>query len=106
MVHYFDIPELVAQYLEEVGEFPQWVTVKDIRTRFQLEREWSSTVAGFLRRIGNGPFIGYPFMVVKSERIRDKTRSTGILRRYLVQKRDAVYANTRKAHEVPQGLVK
>lgn len=101
MVHYSDIPELVAQYLEETGEFPRWVTVKDIRTRFRLEREWSSTVAGFLRRIENGPFISYPFMVVKSERIRDKTRSTGVIRRYLVQKRDAVYPRSQKRVRSP-----
>jgi hypothetical protein len=87
MVKYAEVPDLLARYMEEHEDKPQWVTVKDIRKRFNLGREWSSPLSGFLHRIETGPFFSYPFIVVRSEREEGSTRSNGVVLRYLVRKR-------------------
>lgn len=104
MAKYVEVPELLARYMEEQGDKPQWVTVKDIRSRFDLGREWSSPLSGFLHRIEIGPFFSYPFVVVRSEREGGSKQSKGMVLRYLIQKR--AYHGEKKQRKIsfPGGI--
>jgi hypothetical protein len=104
MVKYVEGPELLARYMEEQEDKPQWVTVKDIRKRFNLGREWSSPLSGFLHRIETGPFFSYPFIVVRSERMKDTTQTTGLVLRYLVRRRDLEGGKKQERMAVTRGI--
>jgi hypothetical protein len=98
-----EVPELLARYMDEQGDKRQWVTVKDIRSRFHLGRERSSPLYGFLYRFEIGPFFRYSFFVVRSEREGGSTRSNGVVLRYLVRKR-AHQENKAGENRNPVGL--
>jgi len=69
MRKYEGIPELLEAYMVENAADERWITVQELRTRFNLTRYQSVTVSAFLRRLEQGPFVRYPYIVLKIERI-------------------------------------
>jgi hypothetical protein len=84
--------------MEEQGKDTQWISVRDIRRRFQLGREWSTPISGFLHRIEEGPLFSYPFIVVRSERLKGSSQAKGLVLLYLVQRRDLDVIKSRLEH--------
>jgi len=73
--------------MDENGSCEQWITVNELRNRFNLTRYQCNTVSGFLRRLEFGSFGQFPFTVTSIEHTdRDKT-STPKKCRYLVKRK-------------------
>ena len=53
MGRYSGIPELLEQFMDEHEADERWITVHDLRDRFNLTRYHCNTVSGFLRRLWN-----------------------------------------------------
>jgi hypothetical protein len=85
--HRQDIPELIEQYMADSGRSEQWITVKDIRTYFQLAETNGPAISGFLSKIHTGPFFSCRYKVTRVEKFRDTTPPYRIIRKYLVQER-------------------
>jgi hypothetical protein len=47
MTRHPDIPEMLDQYMEVSGRSDQWITVKDLRTFFQLDDSASPPISEF-----------------------------------------------------------
>ena len=82
-----DIPDLVEQFLTELGGNPQWITVREIRERFCLSREHARFIAAFLKRLAFRPCFEYPFAVYRIERVKGHYPSETTTLRYLVKRR-------------------
>jgi hypothetical protein len=78
------MPELLEQYMAEKGDGECWITVQELRERFNLSRYQCNTISGFLRRLARGPFGRYPFVVLKIERDTGKNPSDPKRCRYLI----------------------
>jgi hypothetical protein len=76
MSKYSGIPEMVEEYMAESGSTERWVTVHELRNRFGLTRLQCSTVSGFLRRLQQGTFVKFPYIVQKIEQVSTSTPST------------------------------
>jgi hypothetical protein len=87
MSHNPDIPELLNRYMADSGRSEQWITVKDIRTHFQLAETNGPAISGFLSKIHNGPFFSCRYKVARIEKFRDTTPPYRIIKRYFVQER-------------------
>ena len=87
MRKYPDIPELLETYMEENAADERWITVHELRNRFELTRYQSNTVSAFLRRLRTGPFGQFPFIVTKIEQTSGKNPSDPKKSRYLLVKR-------------------
>ncbi len=68
MNRYEGIPEMLELFMEECGVPERWITVHELRSRFQLTRYQCSTVSGFLRRLEFGRFGRCPYTVTRIER--------------------------------------
>jgi len=90
MGRYSGIHELLEQYMDENEADEQWITVHDLRDRFNLTRYHCNTVSGFLRRLGNRPFKGSSFIVIKIEWVTYEHRSYPKICRYLVKRKSGI----------------
>lgn len=88
MGRYSGIPELLEQFMDENEADERWITVHDLRDRFKLTRYHCNTVSGFLRRLGNRPFRGSSFIVIKIEYVSTESRSYPKICRYLVKRKN------------------
>ncbi|MFA5331196.1 MAG: hypothetical protein WC342_02350 [Methanoregula sp.] len=100
MKKYSGIPELVEQYMEESGTTARWVTVKELRSRFELTRYQGTTVSAFLRRLEQGPFVRFPYVVHKIERIPEDLPEKARGYRYMIVLRDGCPAQKRREQEM------
>jgi hypothetical protein len=81
------IPELLEQFMESGGVPERWITVRDIRTHFDLDDIASPAISGFLRRIYHGPFFTCQYRVTRIERLIVNTPHTRMIKRYFVMRR-------------------
>jgi hypothetical protein len=79
-----EIPDLFEQYMDESGKVGQWITVQEIRTHFGLDEAYAPALAGFLRRIHNGPFFSCQYRVDRIEEILVNTPQRRYIKKYLV----------------------
>jgi hypothetical protein len=79
---YQGVPEMLEQFMQESGDCERWVTVHELRDRFQLTRYQCTTVSGFLRRLKFGTFGRCPYIVTRIERPRTPADNRAC--RYLV----------------------
>ena len=84
MRKYPGIPELLETFMKENAADERWVTVQELRDRFGLSRYQSITVSAFLRRLEKGPFVQYPYIVLKIKHIPAALSKAGRGDRYLV----------------------
>ena len=82
-----EIPELFEQYMDQSGKVGQWITVQEIRTHFGLDEAYAPAIAGFLRRIYNGPFFACHYRVDRVEKTLINTPQRRYIKKYLVIKR-------------------
>jgi hypothetical protein len=87
MKKYPGIPELLETYMDEQRSSERWVTVQQLRDRFDLTRYQCNTVSGFLRRLESGPFGQFPFIVAKITREEGENPSDPKKCRYLLKLR-------------------
>jgi len=85
MKKYPGIPELLETYMDEQRSSERWVTVQQLRDRFDLTRYQCNTVSGFLRRLESGPFGQFPFIVAKITREEGENPSDPKKCRYLLK---------------------
>jgi hypothetical protein len=64
MGRYSGIPELLEQFMNENEADERWITVHDLRDRFNLTRYQCNTVSGFLRRLKFRTFGRHQFIVI------------------------------------------
>ena len=83
------VAELLEQFMEASGQPEQWVTVYDLRTRFQLEEHTAPIIAGFLRRLHHNTLFFCQYRVEKIEKIRVRIPQMRMVKRYLVKRRTA-----------------
>jgi len=99
MRKYPGIPELLEAYMKESAADKRWVTVQEIRDRFGLTRYQSVTVSAFLRRLEQGPFVRFPYIVLKIERIPAMPSENIRGDRYLVTLRECGRVDRRREGE-------
>lgn len=87
MRKYPDMPELLEQFMDEQDADERWVTVREVRERFSLTQHQANTISAFLRRLEFGPFRGFPFIVLRIERIERTSLSDPPKCRYLVRRK-------------------
>lgn len=85
MKKYPGMPELLEQFMQEQSCVERWVTVQELRDRFDLTRYQCNTVSGFLRRLHAGAFGRFPYTVARIETAERVTRSEPMRCRYLVK---------------------
>ena len=88
MGRYSGIPELLEQFMDEHEADERWITVHDLRDRFNLTRYRCNTVSGFLRRLKFGSFGQFQFIVVTIERVQGENPSDPKNYRYLVKRKN------------------
>jgi hypothetical protein len=88
MGRYSGIPELLEQFMNENEADERWITVHDLRDRFNLTRYQCNTVSGFLRRLKFRTFGRYQFIVIKIERVDGANPSDPKNCRYLVRRKN------------------
>lgn len=89
MSHTPDISSLLEQYMGDTGRSDRWITVKDIRTHFQLPETNRPAISGFLHKIHTGPYFSCRYKVARIEKFRDPTPPYRIIMRYFVEERPA-----------------
>lgn len=87
MRKYPGIPEMLEAYMTENATDECWVTVQELRDRFGLSRYQGVIVSAFLRRLERGPFVRYPYIVLRIERIPVALSKAVRGDRYLVTRR-------------------
>ncbi|MCU0630186.1 MAG: hypothetical protein MUF37_03415 [Methanoregulaceae archaeon] len=87
MGRYSGIPELLEQFMNEHETDERWITVHELRDRFNLTRYQCNTVSGFLRRLKFGTFGRFQFIVVTIERVHGANPSDPKNCRYLVKRK-------------------
>ncbi|MDD1689619.1 MAG: hypothetical protein LUQ66_03060 [Methanoregula sp.] len=87
MIRHPEVPELLEQYMEATGSAERWVTVRELRSFFQMEESAGPAFSGFLQKIHHGPFVSCPYKVARMEKFRDTTPPYRIIKKYLVQVR-------------------
>lgn len=83
-----EIPDILELYLAQSGKAGQWITVQEIRTHFGLDEAYAPAIAGFLRRIYNGPFFSCHYRVERVEKTLITTPQRRYIKKYLVIKRE------------------
>jgi len=99
MRKYPGIPELLEAYMKENAADKQWITVHELRDRFGLTRYQSNTVSAFLRRLNFGPFVRFPYIVLKIERIPAIPSTNVRGYRYLLVRRECGSVNRKPGRE-------
>jgi hypothetical protein len=89
MVRHPDVPDLLEKYMESSGMQECWVTVRELRSYFDLEDSAGPAISGFLQRIHYGHFFSFRYKVGRIEKIREITPPYRIIRKYFVQERPA-----------------
>lgn len=97
MGKYSGIPELLEQFMDENVADERWITVHDLRDRFNLTRYHCNTVSGFLRRLKFRTYGRFQFIVVKIEWVHGANPSDPKIYRYLVKRKKSV--NKTRLHE-------
>jgi len=95
MGRYSGIPELLEQFMDEHEADERWITVHDLRDRFNLTRYHCNTVSGFLRRLKFRTFGRYQFIVIKIEYVSTENRSYPKICRYLVKRKNWLHQKNR-----------
>jgi hypothetical protein len=90
MTSYRDVPELLEEYMDRCGASEQWITAKEFRDFFQLDKAMTSTISGFFNRIHYWPYCSCPYIVTRIERIMDYTPKPHPVNHYYVVRRAAV----------------
>jgi hypothetical protein len=57
MTRHLEVHELLEQYMEASGSSEQWVTVRELRSHFDLDDSAGPAISGFLQRINYGHFF-------------------------------------------------
>jgi hypothetical protein len=91
----FLIPDLLEQYMKESGYTERWITVQEIRARFQPDCPSGQAISGFLGRNHNGAFAACRYKVTKIEKFQDTIPPYRVFRRYFVQERPVRQNHTR-----------
>jgi hypothetical protein len=102
-----EIPDLLAQYMEECNETERWITVYELRSYCHLDESSAHAISGFLRRIHYRPFFSYQYRVKKIEKIIVYTPQRRCINRYLVKKRPEIkeaYSGPPAMATAPVGL--
>jgi hypothetical protein len=92
MNKYSGIPELLEQYMVENGTDERWVTVHELRQRFELTRYQYNTISGFLRRLEFSSFGQCPYIVLRIEKVERTSPSDPPKCRYLVKRKNMTAA--------------
>jgi len=95
-----EIPDLLAQYMEECGETERWITVYEFRTFFNLDESSAHAISGFLRRIFQAPFFSFQYRVKKIEKIIVHSPQRRSINRYLVKKRPELRKEYPRYHKM------
>jgi hypothetical protein len=82
-----NVPELLERFMEQSGETRRWVTVREIRTYFDLGETASPAISGFLQRICPDPFFSFPYRVERIEKVVLSQPHRRVVKRYLVARR-------------------
>jgi hypothetical protein len=98
MKKYSRIPELLEQYMMEKGPDERWITVQELRERFDLTCYQYNTISGFLRRLEFGSFGQCPYIVLRIEKAERTSPSDPPKCRYLV-KRKVMNVSARTLHK-------
>lgn len=90
MANYNGIPEMLETYMDESGSSGCWVTVGQLRQRFGFPRERCTSVSRFLRRLHEGTYRQFPYIVLSIERDPScRSPEVGVLR-YRLEKRSRI----------------
>ncbi len=100
MRKYSGIPEILEEYMAESGSAERWVTVWELRERFGFARQQCTGVARFLRRLHEGAFRQYPFIVLKIERAPASTPRDMRVCRYLIKRREYPSAQQKRTERL------
>jgi hypothetical protein len=73
--------------MESGGVPKRWITVKELRTHFDLDDTASPAISGFLRRIHQGPFLTCQYRVTRIEKLIVNTPHMRMIKRYYVTRR-------------------
>ena len=82
-------PDLIEQYMQDNRTEQCWVTVRDIRTHFNLDESAGPALSGFLQKIHQGPFFSCRYKVSRIEKFEDTVPPYRIIRRYYLEVRPA-----------------
>lgn len=82
-----EVQELLEQYMEASGTRECWVTVRELRSFFQLDESVGPAFSGFLQRIYQAPFPFCRYRVTRMEKFRDDVPPYRIIKKYHVQAR-------------------
>jgi len=97
MANYTGIPEMLETFMAESGRSECWVTVSQLRQRFGFSRERCTSVSRFLRRLHEGTYRQFPYIVRSIERNPAcKSPEVGVLR-YHVKRRNCIPVFPEKA---------
>ena len=100
MTHHPEIPELLEQYMEASGSAECWVTIRELRSFFQLDESAGPALSGFLQKIHHWPSLSCRYTVERIEKFRDTTPPYRTIRKYLVQERPV------KKHRIATDAIK
>nr|WP_319376523.1 hypothetical protein [uncultured Methanoregula sp.] len=87
MTHHPELPGLLEQFMNETGIDEQWVTVQELRDRFDLDASAGPAISGFLCKIHHGTSVSCRYRVVRMEKYQDSVPPYRIIKRYLVRER-------------------
>jgi len=87
MTGYRAIPELLEEYMQDHDGAGLWVTVPEFRTFFAMDVYASPAIAGFFRRLYQGPFFTCPYRVARIEKLIVTTPHTRTIKRYYITRR-------------------
>jgi len=80
-------PELLEEFMQGHDGAGRWVTVLEFRTFFAIDEHASPAIAGFFRRLNQGPFFSCRYRVARIEKLMVNTPHTRIIKRYFITKR-------------------
>jgi hypothetical protein len=103
MTNYHNVPELLEQYMNSCGVSERWITAKEFRNFFYLDKTMTSTISGFLRRISLGSYFYCPYIVMRIEKITVYTPQPHLVNRYYVKKRPVLIKEKIRSPRVIQG---
>lgn len=97
-----EVSDLLEQYMEVSGTAECWLTVRELRSFFQIEGSAGPAISGFLQRIHHGSFHSCRYRVIRMEKFRDSTPPYRIIKRYLIQARPPSRPSLIKNDENPR----
>jgi len=87
MTRHPEFSELLEQYMESSGSAECWVTVRELRSFFQLDESAGPALSGFLHKIYHRPLFSCRYMVARMEKFTDTSPPYRIIKKYLVRGR-------------------